>query len=363
MTSWLGGDWSRGVLFGWAIIALASPAHAEVVPDLYAVSVPVAEQSPSELQRAATAGLRELAVRISGRSGAAGEPALAASFTNAVRYLEQYRYERNTSGESPWLAQLRFAPGSIDAELRKSGLPVWGGNRPSLLTIVAVEDKGVRTVIDDQSPFANVLREQWRRRGLSLHLPRNAGTVNIDDVARLDSAKVGATLQERGDGLMLGQIVLTPSGTCDSRWSLSLGTPKEANAQAFNTEATGSALNICVANAIDRIVDNLSAPYAVAANSAAEGIVLRVIGVVSFDDYAALLNYLRRLAVIKSAQPVVVRGDEILLQLKIAGNTEQLVRQLALESRLSPAEANTVQGVNTRAPAAALSYRWAAARS
>lgn len=359
MTSWLSGERLLSVvLFGCAMSALTWRTHAEVVPDLYAVSVPVAEQSQSELQRAAATGLRELAVRISGRGSASSEPALSPAFANAMHYLEQYRYERNSGGDSPWLAQLRFAPAQIDAELRKGGLPVWGGNRPALLTVVAVEDKGVRTIIDEQSPLANTLREQWRRRGLLLHLPGNASAVNADDVMRLDSAKIIAGLPERSDGLVLGHAVLTAAGNCDTRWSLNLG------AQVFNAEATGNALPVCVANAFDRIADNFSTQYAIAANSSSEGIVLRVTGVVSFDDYSALLNYLRRLTVIKSAQPVLMRADEILFQLKIAGSADQLARQFALESRLTPAEntANTSPGIDARLPAA-LSYRWAMARN
>lgn len=347
------------LFFVCALIALAAPTQAEVVPDLYAVSVPVAEQSPAELQRAANVGLRELVVRISGRSSAAGDSNLAPLFANAARYLEQYRYERSTGGGSPWVAQLRFGSASIDGEMRKAGLPVWGGNRPALQAFLVVEDKGTRTMLDDNSPFANALREQWHRRGLVLHLPRNVSSaVNADDVARLDAAKVGAAAQEHADGLLLGHITLMSSGACESRWLLSLG------AQSPNADATGNDLSACVATALDRLVDNLSSQYAIAANSSAEGIVLRISGVANFGDYAAVLNYLRRLAAVKTAQPVLVRGDEVFFQLKVEGGTEQLARQFALETRLTPTPnaADTAQGINTPLPIA-LSYRWAPARS
>lgn len=351
MTRRWGGDRLREILCV-AMLALSQWAAAEVVPDLYSVSVPVAEQSAAELQRAAGIGLREVAVRISGRSAAASETALSPSFANATHYLEQYRYERSSAGDLPWIAQLRFSSAAVDAELRKSGLPVWGGNRPALLAIVAAEDKGVRTVIDEQSPLANVLREQWHRRGLLLHLPSNPGLLSVDDVVRLDSAKIAANISERSDGFVLGSMVLKTDGGCESRWALVLAE------QVFNTQTVAASTQSCVAGALDRIVDNFSAQYAIAASSSAEGIVLRVTGVVSFDDYIALLTYLRRLAVIKSAQPVFTRGDEILLQLKVAGSTEQLERQLALESRLSPSE-NTS---NAPLPMA-LSYRWVSVRN
>lgn len=356
--TWRGGQTALRELLFWlgsGLLIIALRAQAEVVPDLYAVTVPVAEQSQSELQRAAGVGLRELAVRISGRSNAASDPALAAAFAAAMRYLDQYRFERGASGDAPWLAQLHFAPAPVDAELRRAGLPIWGGNRPALQAVVVLEDKGLRSVIDENSPVANVLREQWRRRGLVLHLPRSASAVHADEVAQLDAAKVTASLPQRGDGLLLGRVVMAAGGACESNWSLQLGV------QSFRGDASGDRLALCVASAFDRLVDGFAAQYAIAANSGAEGILLRVTGVVSFDDYATLLNAMRRLTLVKNAQPVLVHDDEIVLQLKIAGNAEQLARQLALESRLTPTE-NRASASAGMSPAA-LSYRWVAARN
>lgn len=342
----------RLALLVCGIFALTLRAQAEVVPDLYAINVPVSEQSQNELQRAAAAGLRELAVRISGRSDAANDAALSALFGNAMRYLDQYRFERNTGGDAAWQAQLRFAPAQIDGELRKAGLPLWGANRPALQTVLLVEDKGARSIVDESSALATTLREQWRRRGLVSHLPRNANAINIDDVTKFDSAKIAANLPEHGDGLVLGRIVVAANGACESHWVFTLGS------QTFVADAAGAAASACVAAAIDRIVDNFSAQYAIAANSSAEGLVLRVTGVASFDDYTALLNYVRRQALIKSSQIISAHADEIVLQLKIAGSSDQLTRQLALENRLTPAE-NTA---NTVLPAA-LSYRWSSVRN
>ncbi len=343
-----------GLLLGCVLWALAVCARAESVPDLYAVTVPVAGQTQTDLQRAAAVGLRELVVRLSGRSSAADAPGLDAMYANAVRFLDQYSYERGGSGDAPWLAELRFGSASIDSELHKAGLPVWGGNRPALQTVLVIDANGTRAIVDDTSPYANTLRDQWRRRGLVLHLPRNANAINIDDVMQLDTAKVVASTPERADGFVLGRVTLAADGSCNSAWSLSLGTQEGMNAQSFSAESTGDALSTCVASALDRIVDDFSAQYAIAPNRSAEGVVLRVAGIANFDDYAALLNYLRRLAVIQNAQPVFVSGDAISLQLKVVGSAEQLARQLALESRLVPTHSAT----DTTLPVA-LSYRWA----
>lgn len=90
----------------------------------------------------------------------------------------------------------------------------------------------------------------------------------------------------------------------------------------------------------------------VAPSPGAEGIILRVVGIGSFDDYAGLLNYLARVTAIKAANPIQVIDDEVTLQLKMQGNAEQLVRQFALENRLTPVA--PVEG----AISLPLKYRW-----
>jgi hypothetical protein len=200
----------------WLVVGVMLPGavRAEIAPDLYAVSVPVAGQTAADLQRAAALGLREVAVRISGRSEAENSAALNAAAATADRYLAQYRYERNsadTAAATPWLAQLRFNPASVNELLRGAGL-------------------------------------------------------------------------------------------------------------------IGGAANI----------------------------LLRVSGIASFDDYAALLNYLGRLVAIKAASPIQLAGDEVTLQLKIQGGAEQLTRQLAQDTRLAPQASTDVVTPNV------LHYRWAA---
>ena len=341
-------------LAAWALYAVLglciNAARAEMIADLYSVSVPVAEQSQAELQRAAALGLRELAVRISGRSSAASDPALNSVFANALRYLDQYRYERNAGGNSPLLAQLRFGATQIDHALRGAGLPQWGANRPALQTWLVVDDGKSRHFVDDDDPIAAALRDQLRRRGLQLHFPANFSAVSMDDAWSLDTTKVRAAA--RADGYLIGRIAQTSDGY-QGAWVL------DANGQLLNAEGQADTLPAYFAQTLDRIVDNFSPQYALAANAAAEGIVLRITGIGSFDDYAAVLNYLRHLAAIKNAIPMLLRSDELLLQLKIEGSAEQLTRQFALESRLAVTENSPAQ--NTLP--VALNYRWGAARN
>jgi hypothetical protein len=343
-------NWRRFMLAAYCAVSIVG-ARAEIVPDLYTVGVPVADQSASELQRAASAGLREIAVRISGRSDAERQSRLAAAFPDAQRLLSQYRYERNGDG---WSAQLKFAPESIERLLRGAGLPVWGADRPVLRAWLVLDDGQSARFINDASPLAAAVRAQAQRRGVVVQLPENVPGVAVDDVARLDVAKVQTAIGGRTPVLLIGRI--EQAGTAFSGgWLLA------ANGQQFTAENRSDTANGLLAANFDRLIDQLSPQYAATAEGG-DGVMMQVNGIATFDDYAALLNYLQRIALIKRASPVLVRNDEVLLQLKLQGTSEQLARQLALETKLVPENKLAVdtQSIGDPAASGTLSYRWSA---
>lgn len=335
------GIWQRFLLAAYCVLAVCS-ARAEIVPDFYTVNVPVADQSAPELQRAAASGLRELAVRISGRSDAERSTALASAFADAQRFLNQYRYERTGDG---WSAQLKFAPDSVERLLRNAGLPVWGADRPVLRAWLVLDEGQSRRIVDDAAPFASALRAQALRRGVPLQLVSAYVGVSVDDIAQLDLAKLQTTAQGRVPVLLLGRIAQTDNGA-SGNWLLA------ANGQQFSADNRSDTVNGLLAANMDRLIDQLSAQYA-ATSAASEGVLLQVVGIANFDDYAQLLNYLQRIGLIKRATPVLVRADEVQLQLKLQGTPEQLARHFALENKLT---------LDTAAAAGSLSYRWTAAK-
>lgn len=344
------------------ILLLASVAGRAQGPvpagaaDPYAAVVPVTEQSNAELRRGAGIGLREVLVRISGRSDAVRAAALGDALADAGRYVDQYRYERNAeSGGAPWLLQLKFSPNSIAQLLRGAGLPVWAGSRPAVQLWLATEEGGRRAVVDEQSPLAPALRAQAQRRGLPLHFPRDPRALAADDVWQAGGVDArAAALAGPGEVVVLGRLALQ-SGRCGGAWMLpGLAAPLPVD---------GDTAESCLAAAFDRVADTLAQQYAVSAApdaSAAGSTVLRVAGVDGFNAYVALLGYLKQIGAIKVAALQQVDGDVVVLQLRLEGGVEQLVRQLALDNRLAPAV--DAGAMDAAAQPATLHYRWQAAR-
>lgn len=346
MANWRHGSWRHRSWRYWLLAACCSLAvtatRAEVVPDLYTVAVPVPDQSSAALQGATTQALRELVVRVSGRSDAANNTALVSALANARGLLSQYRYDRRDDG---WVAQLTFGPESVRRLLRNAGLPVWGADRPVLRVLLVVDDGHSQRFADSAGPLIAALSAQAQRRGVLLAVSSDTAGISPDAVARLDVAAVQSIVPARG-ALLLGSI--RQNGTAWSgNWLLT------ANGQQFTANSGGATLDDFIGANFDSLIDALSAQYAAAAGSS-EGVVMQVGGVENFDDYAALLQYLQHVSLIRNVTPILVYNDQVQLQLSLQGSTEQLARQIALEKKMVPA-----------APAdavATLSYRWAVAQ-
>jgi hypothetical protein len=348
----------------------AVPLQAALVRDLYEVRVPVSDQSPAELKRAARAGLAEVLVRIAGRTDAARQPGVAELLANADRYVEQYRFEQVAppaepvaDGAAPAVASapslqalLRFARPPLEQQLRKAGLPVWGENRPTLLVWLAVDENGSRQLVNEASHPALVqaLREQARRRGLVVSFP----LLDLDDLAavtadmawQMDMARLGqAAARYRADGLLVGRLGALPGGRWVGSWNLS------AEDLRLSVDGEGAGLPEYLAPGIDRIADALASRYAVAPEAGAGVVTLWLTDVRSFADYSRVLQYLSRVSQIKAVVPLQVAPGEMLLRLEIDGTPAQLERALALDNKLQP-EPATVRNPGS----AQMRYRWVA---
>lgn len=354
-------------LFALLSLVHALPLHAALVRDLYEARVTVSEQSPAELKRAARDGLAEVLIKVSGRTDAARQPALASALSVADRYLEQYRYDQalpapaadeTVIGEpAPVLqAVLRFARPQVDEMLRKAGLPVWGENRPTLLVWLAVDESGSRTLVNEEShaELVQALREQARRRGLLLSFP----LLDLDDMAnvtadmawQMDLLKLGAASSRyRADGLLVGRLAALPDGRWLGSWHLS------AEELRLSLDGEGQSLPEYLAPGIDRIAEGLGSRYAAVADADAGVVTLWLSEVNGFSDYTRALGYLARVNQVKSVVPLQVTPGQLLLRLEIEGTLTQLERALALDNKLRPETVTAPQS-----GAAQMRYRWVA---
>lgn len=338
-------------------------AHGEVIETLYQQSIPVEDQSPASLKRAARTALELVLVRVSGDRGAAADEGVQAALGRADSLVEQYRYQRNPAlgsdpDAAPWSVLLSFDDNSVNRLLREAGLPLWPANRPVVLTWLVLDDSNGRRLVDDGG--APEWLEGWRaaaeQRGLILRFPlldlvdRAALSPDAAWQLRIDQAWQAAD-RYRADALLLCRA----AALSDERWlgSCSFSFGGQQHGMDISTTDPASYAD----QVVNRLADRLAEQYAIAPISDGAGIVLlQVSGIDRFDDYATVINTVARLAAVNSVAMVGAEDDRLVLALTLGADVDRLRNALALERRL---QSEGTVGIAYRGQhTGGLHYRW-----
>ena len=345
----------------------AFAARADVVRWLYDVEVQVASQSVAERQRAARAGLAEVLRRVSGMAELPAHPDLTTALRRPDSFYSRYNFvvrESLQDGEAAdemadetteqtFLA-IQFEPGAVLSLLRRTGLPVWAANRPTVLAWVAVQrdgQRGQRELISaNADAFADALASRSRERGLELSLP----LMDMADLAIAASDVWGlfweeierASARYGADLLAVGRVRQDDDGSWTSDWHLrsragqprGLYDPMDAYAPrskhvidvAFERRSESAAE--AARAALDGVADALASRFAVRGDLDAVALVVR--GIDSVSSYASLLRYLHSREYVERLEVRVVQPDALTLGVHSRSGPEQLRELLVMGGEL-----------------------------
>jgi hypothetical protein len=238
-------------------------------------------------------------------------------------YVIQYR--ETLDGEL-WAA---FDRGAVNEVLAGAGLPIWGGERPSVLMLLALDRGGGERYVlaaedDVPDPRKTALRteveQQAERRGLPLVLPlmdvQDRSVLGFTEVwGGFDEVLVEAAARYDADTVLLGRYRYDEPDRM--RWTL---------LEAGEAERWIGRLE----DGIDGTANRLAARYAAATGSALEGEVgLAVSGVGRYADYDRVLRFLQGLTAIERVSVRSVDGDVVVFGLGLRGsldNVDQAIR-------------------------------------
>lgn len=310
------------------------PSVAATVSDLYQVREPVASQQPEERQAALGRALETLVLRLTGSREAAQSPALAELRKDPQQIVSQYGYEADS-------LLVDFDPLSTDRSLRQAGLPLWGANRPAIMTWWLNDGSAGSSLVGDGQDSAAPLQRAAQHRGLPLRLPlADLGEQLVATPENLGASEPDAlrSASERyaADALLAVQA-REDNGQWHAEWRLWLGDAREqGKAQGADQAALADAVLLALSERL--------APRFVAAPGAASNLTLEVQGA-DLARYAELQRILEPFA----AQLQRVEGDRLIY--RVNASAEQLRAQLALANlQEMPAE---VAPVDTAAATAA----------
>lgn len=301
-----------------ASVLFAMPsAQAVTVSDLYEVSMPVTTNREAAFGDA----LRAVILRVSGRRDAVDR--LGSALDNPRGYVQRFGFTADN------VLQVGFDSLSIDRLLSEAGLPIWGRERPTTVVLLSVESSdGVPLWMDAvaQGPERDTLMKAAKQRGVPLVWPAMDALDRSRAEGVFDSSSAPSLMQiaERynANAVLLGKARSDGVGGYYVRWILA-------------TEDGGAETQGTLEEGVHLAADTFAGIYA-ASGSSLDSVALEISGIENLNAYAATLNYLENMTVVRNVALEQVAGDTLHFRVAVRGDAAQLKRALALDSKLVP---------------------------
>ena len=298
------------------LLAQSWAAGAEV--SIYQAVVPLAGTKAADRDAGFGDALRSAAVRASGQRDAGSNPVVAAAAADPSRYVQQY------STTADRMLKVGFDARAMDGLLQRAQLPFWPVERPLTVVLLVVPSVagGQRAVMaSDRVPERAEVERAALARGLPITWPQS--TVDAQRVRALLAAGQGTAAPDEWGGTAL----LAGAGTGGSvAWVFAEG--------GRSARGDGN-----LQDGIDLAADTLAARYAPASSRGLSTIAIRVGGIEDVRAYAALVDYLEALSLVRAVGVSGLEGKVVSLDLTLRGDLEQLRRIAALDTHLVPAAA------------------------
>jgi hypothetical protein len=352
------------------------PSLALQVSGLYSQQIPVTNDGEAERNRAFKEALAAVVVKVSGDPRWLENPAIERAIAQAQNYVEATSYisesiqlplEDNTASadtdeEQFYTAEQRiisvnFAAALIDELLEDANIPVWDGNRPSVLVWMVLQSSaGDREFLtaDSNPEIVKVMQDFAAARGLPIIFPvldfEDRRTLTENVVWNLDEAAISIASERYGaDSILAGRLHFTASDELVGLWQFQF----QEEADVF--DGFDSELQSYLYDPLNRITTRLAGYFAILPESIdGRSVRLRIDGIKNLNAYSSLLSYVENLGLVATVTTAEVDGERIELQLRLVGDTRQLYEQIALDRDLLPIN-NTVEDSSL---ATLLHYRW-----
>lgn len=321
-----------GLLAWWP----ATGAAVEVA-GLFEAAVPVANQGAGERKRAVAEGFRQVLVKASGQRAVLSNPAVQQELGKAESLLGSWRYEtvKREPGAGPVAAtpeaspriRLAFDAGSVLGVLNRAGAPVWSASRPQVFLWVTREGPAA-TVFALGTTQAEALVDMAGQRGLPVVVPP-PGAVPVA-VAEGTPVVVSGMAARAGAQVVLAARLSAAAGKVRATGFLK----QESAEQCLEVTAAGEeeALRELLAAA----ADHLGGLYgAVARQDQVNTVRLRVDGVATLADWAALERWLLSQPLVRDAVIATLDPEGTDYVLVLAGDIDRLMQAMRGDGRFS----------------------------
>jgi hypothetical protein len=336
------------ILAASLLVALLLPVRmvAAQTEALDEAVVAVANQGDAARAEAASKALRQVLVKMSGdRRGVDGHPEL---LKDALSRVQQYQYRDGESGQQ--LLWAKFDAGSIRELLTSAGVPLWSGERSSLLLWQVTEQGGNATIAtaSQTDALAGALRAAASQRGVPLVLPMldaAAPAVTADDIRHADAGRLRAASTPYSAGEIAAAVV---SQGQDGLWRGRFTLLRGEHGQTW--VAQGETAEVVAAQGIDQIVDALASPVAAASTGTTSAVEVRVVGLTTLQQMAQVESYLRTLPGMSRVDLGRLEPAQVSYRMLATGGSQGAAAAIGAGQVLLPAGADMTYRLNPALP-------------
>jgi hypothetical protein len=301
----------RGLRFWPALLPallIVASARAVTVTDLYETAQPVDGSRDAAFVEA----LKTVLVRVSGQRDA---PLRVGEISDPRRYVQRFGFTADN------VLEVGFDSASIDRLLSNAGLPIWGRERPATVVMFGVEDGAAWRWLAADTPAQEreAIEKVARQRGLPLKWPV------MDSQERAEASADSPGLLQVADRYGANAVLLGRSRSGVVQWTL---LSLDGAAQTSGGLADG----------VHLAADTFAHVFAASASSLGS-VIVEVGGISNLDAYAATLNYLEGMTLVRGVALEQVSGEKMRFRLAVRGDAGTLRRAIALDRRLVPLDA------------------------
>ncbi len=339
------------------LLAIVAPASAQPLAP-HQASVAVADQGAATREAILPQALAQVVDRLTGRAGWRDSVSTADLREWAPLLLEEYSYQSLTAeGATAPALYLRatFSAVGLQRRLASRGVAAWSGKRPSVLLWLAIETEGQRQITGEGLADAGTdsLMKTASRWGLPVQLPlmdlQDRNALSTSDLWGFFTESVQVASERYPTELLMMARAFRLAGRWQVQWQL-----RDRFRELHSGSVEERELPAGLARMIETVAGVLAERYAVVQGAQpSDQVLIEIKGLRSYEDYAACVALLSRLAPVRRVSPQWFSGDSLKVQIGVSGAPEQLAEYLTLRPalRLAVDEAQ-------RDPAVWRTYRW-----